>query len=304
VFQRELFGTPAAVGGVNAPRGMDVDPSTGRLFVDDWWNQRIDGFNADGTNPTSFGFRGNKNVVGSINFAWDVAVQPGTGRIFVANRESNEIKVFDQNGTQITHWGESGTASNVSPPQMKLPQGLAFAPDGTLWVSDTTNHRIQQFSIDPNGNPTWLATYGGPGAPGCGNGNGASANLGCFNTPTGIDIAADGTVWVADTNNNRIVKRDPVTGVWTGYIKPVGGTVFRIPWGVTVAPDGSIWVSDTGVDRIVKMDVNANQYFTFTGTDIGMPTNLDGPFDVAFGLNGRVWVSDTWNNRIVELGWP
>lgn len=295
---RELFGTPPPNGGVNAPRGMDVDPVSGRLFIDDWWNQRITRFESDGTAPFSFGFRGNRGVFGSLNFAWDVAVQPGTGREFVANRESNEVKVFDQDGTQITRWGASGTANG----QMKLPQGLAFAPDGTLWLSDTTNHRIQHFSIDVNGNPTWLGTYGGPilDSAGmlCG---GSSTVVGCFNTPTGIDVAADGTVFVADTNNNRIAKRNPTTGAWTVYTRPVGGSVFRIPWGVTVAPDGYIWVSDSGVDRIVKMDVNANQFFTFTGVDVGIPGNLDGPFDVAFGLTGQIYIADTWNNRIIEL---
>ena len=55
---------------------------------------------------------------------------------------------------------------------------------------------------------------------------------------------------------HRIVKRDPVTGVWTGYTKPIGGTVFRIPWGVTVAPDGSM-VDDFLIqeaDRVINVN--------------------------------------------------
>ncbi len=88
-----------------------------------------------------------------------------------------------------------------------------------------------------------MASYGSKGSA-----------AGQFSVPTGIDVAPDGTIWVADTQNNRIQKRNPSTGNWTTYSTANGlGLGFKSPWGVTVAPDGTIWVADTGRDRIVQM---------------------------------------------------
>jgi tripartite motif-containing protein 71 len=284
-FQRKLFGNAAPVGGVNAPRGLAVDGS-GRVYVSDWWNQRIQRFDADGSNPLAWGFRGTRKEPGSINFAWDVAVQPGTGRVFVANRENHEIEVFSASGAYVARWGIRGTANG----RFVFPHGVAFDPrDGTLLVTDSGNGRIQRFAVDTAGNGTFLAAYGGKGTA-----------AGAFNTPTGIDVAADGTIWVADTRNKRIQKRHPSTGAWTAYTAPVGGDTFSNAWGVSVAPDGSIWVADSGKGRIVKTDADMNPVFAATGPSLGAG-KLNFPYEIEFGASGQVYVSDTFNNRVVLL---
>jgi tripartite motif-containing protein 71 len=285
---RTLFGKPPPVGGVNSPRGMDVNVSAGRVYVDDWWNQRIQRFDSDGTHPVAWGQRGPAKQPGAINFAWDVAVQPSTGRVFVANRESHQIEVFDSNGNYVTKWSKRGTANG----ELEFPQGLAFGPGGDLLVSDSGNDRIQRFSIDSGGTGHWLATYGQFG--------GVSSPPGQFHTPTGISIAADGTIWVADTLNNRIQERLP-DGTWKAYARPTGGTVFLVPWGVTVAPDGSIWVADSGKNRVVQMTATGTEVLEFTGPDVGTGA-FDAPSDVELLDGGStILVSDTWNNRIVQL---
>jgi len=287
-FVRELLGGGAPVGGVASPRGLAVD-SAGHIFESDWWNQRIQRWNSDGSGALAWGFRGTTAEPGSVNFAWDVAIQPGTDRVFLVNRESHEIEVFTTDGTYVTRWGTRGSANG----QFQFPQSAAFAPDGSLLVVDTKNNRIQRFSIDAGGNGTFVAAYGSYG-------NWQSA-AGYFNQPTGISVASDGTIWVADTLNNRIEKRAP-NGTWTLYKRPNGGANFVLPLGVTVAPDGAIWVADSGSDRIVKMDVNANPYYVLDGPALGI-SPLDAPFEVAFGTDGSAYVSDLWNNRIIKLGW-
>ena len=284
VSTRDLFGNPPPVPGVDSPRGIEVAAS-GRIFNVDWWNQRIDSINANGSSPSAFGFRGTTSQPGSINFAWDLAIQPGTGRIFVANRESHEIEVFESNGTYVTRWGTRGTADG----QMQFPQGDTFAPDGTLLVSDTGNGRIERFSIDANGNGTWVASYGTQGL--------ASQGVGFLNIPTGISTASDGTIWVADTLNNSVQSMSPL-GVWTRYTAP-GGTHLRAPWGITVAPDSSIWISDTGNARLVKMENTGVFDWAATGPQMG--AGAISPFAVAFGQGKHVYLSDTWHNRVIDL---
>jgi DNA-binding beta-propeller fold protein YncE len=282
----KLFGTPPPIGGVNGPRGIDVNGSTGQIYVQDWWNNRIQRWSAAGTNPIAFGFRGVKSEPGSLSFAQDLAIQQSTGRVFVANREQNEIEVFDANGGFVTRWGNAGSA----PGQLRQPQGLTFSPlDGTLLVADSSNNRIQRFSIDAGGRGSFVASYGSTGS-----------GAGQFKTPTGVSVAPDGTIWVADTINGRVQKRHPATGQWTVYPKPAGGTRFVVPWGVTVAPDGTIWVADSGKDRIVQMQANGTQIMAFTGTQVGAGA-FDAPFEVAFSTTGTILVTDVWNNRVVEL---
>jgi DNA-binding beta-propeller fold protein YncE len=284
-FDRTFFGDAAPLDGVNSPRGLAID-SAGRVYVSDWWNQRIDRWDSDGSNPYMWGFRGTKSEPGSINFAWDVAIQPATDRVFLANRESHEIEVFESNGDYVTRWGIRGTANG----QFEFPQGVAFAPDGTLVVTDSGNGRVQRFSIDAGGDGTFIAAYGTAG----------SSAAGQLNLPAGIDVAADGTIWVADTRNDRIQSYNPTTTTWTVHTNASGLSNFSLPWGVTIAPDGNIWVADSGQDRIVKMTTTGTSIFAATGPDMGAG-NLNSPAAIAFGLDGTIYISDIWNNRIIEI---
>lgn len=289
-FVKERFGGSVPPNGVNVARGI-APAGGGRFFVVDWWNQRILRIGADGSTERRWGFRGTRQEPGSINFAWDVAVQPGTKRVFVANRESHEVEVFTRDGEYVTRWGHRGH----EPGELLFPQGLAFAPDGTLVVADAGNDRIQRFRIGAGGNGTFLEAYGSSG--------GQTSGPGHFHTPTGISVAADGTIWVTDTANSRIQLRDP-SGGWTVLRDLPDATTFRVPWGVSVAPDGSVWVADSGLDRIVVLESSGVFRYAFTGPDVGAG-DLRRPFDVAFGPDGRVWISDTWHSRVVELagGW-
>ena len=283
------------VPGVNSPRGVAVAPD-GQIYIVDYWNQRIEYMNANGTGAQAFGSRGDPSQPGAINFAWNIAIQPGTGNVFLANRESDQVQVFSPTGNSIYIFGQVGSAAG----QFKFPQGIAFAPDGTLLVADSGNSRIERFTMGPGDTSSaWDASYGQKGV-------GVTSPKGDLNMPTGMAVAPDGTVWVADTLNNRIQSMSS-SGVWNAPISKTTGTGhqigFKVPWGVTVAPDGSIWVSDTGNGRVVSMDTSGNINFSGTEASMGIP-NVPGasfyPFALAFSGN-TVYLSDIWNNRVVTL---
>ena len=73
------------------------------------------------------------------------------------------------------------------------PGGVAVAPNSSIYVADTDNHRIQKFDNDGNFIMKW-------GSEGSGDGQ--------FKYPYGIAIGPDGSVYVADYENNRIQKFD------------------------------------------------------------------------------------------------
>jgi uncharacterized protein (TIGR03663 family) len=183
--------------------------------------------------------------------------------------------------------GESG----AGPGQFNAPRALALAPDGSVYVADSRNHRVQHLS--PEGE--FLGQIGefsnaaqGEGAPGT------------FNEPWGVAVAGDGSVFVADTWNHRIQRFSPEGQLLLAFgvfgAGP-GGDVLWGPRAVAVDEQDRLFVSDTGNKRIVVYDLEGNMLTQFGGPDSGA-ASLNEPVGIAFGEDGRVYVADTWNQRI------
>ena len=76
------------------------------------------------------------------------------------------------------------------------PDGIAVGADGTVWVADSSNHRIQALGRDGKWRLAGGKAGGGDGARGSGAGE--------FSFPFGIAVDGNGAVWVADWGNHRI----------------------------------------------------------------------------------------------------
>ena len=170
---------------------------------------------------------------------------------------------------------------------------LAVAPDGTLYVTDTANHRV--WHVTPQGEVLAMwGVYGvGPGQ---------------FNEPWGIALAGDGTVYVADTWNHRVQKFDAhgqYLGSWGTLAQvnlgdPVGQYVFYGPRGIDVSSSGEVYVTDTGNKRVVVFDAAGIFLREFGGSGAN-PGQMNEPVGIAVGAAGTVFVADTWNQRVQVL---
>lgn len=177
------------------------------------------------------------------------------------------------------------------PAQFNKPRDIAAAPDGSVYVADSANHRIQHLSQDGK----MLQSWGQFGDATKGNAPG-----GTFNEPWGVAVGLDGSVFVTDTWNHRIQKFT-ATGefvtMW-GYFgqaeKPEG---FWGPRGLAVDKKGNVYVTDTGNKRVVIFTPNG-EFITQFGTAGIDPGQFDEPVGVAVDQNGLVYVADTWNSRI------
>jgi len=174
--------------------------------------------------------------------------------------------------------------------QFQSPRGLALAPDGSLYVADAGNNRIQHLSQAGKVLQVWgsFADISKGAAPG-----------GTFNEPWGVAVGPDGSVYVADTWNYRIQKftADGKFLLMWGTGPAEGNTQFYGPRGLAVDSLGHVFVADTGNKRIVIFDANGNYLGEFgsPGAQLGQ---LDEPVDIALDAQGNAYVTDTWNQRI------
>ncbi|MBA3413937.1 MAG: hypothetical protein H0U10_01760, partial [Chloroflexia bacterium] len=185
--------------------------------------------------------------------------------------------------------------------QFDRPLGVAAAADGTVYVVDSGNARVQRFAADEAG--SFLGTWGGPGselelAQ-------ATGGLG----PTGIAVGGDGLVWVADTWNHRVVALDTegqvAVQIGGGEAADlgddpaaVGGEPGRFfgPRSVALAGD-EVFVSDTGNERVQVFGLDGSFRRAFGGYG-SEPDRLIEPVGLAVGPDGNLAVADSGNARV------
>jgi len=206
--------------------------------------------------------------------------------------------------------GVPGTSEGIGTrARFSEPFGIVAAPDGTIFVADAGHaHLIRR--VAPDGR---VSTVAG-GARGFSDGLGSSA---AFSTPSGLALAPDGTLYVADTGNHAIRRITPDGSVSTlagdgspGYADgPAHQARFNGPIGVAVAPDGRIFVTDTYNDRIRVIDVNG---IVTTLAGSGQPgaddgvadsASFDTPTGLAFDADGILYVADIGSGivRVVDM---
>lgn len=202
---------------------------------------------------------------------------------------------YEGKGVELAADLAVGTAGS-GPAQFNAPRGIAIAPDGSIFVADSLNHRIQHFDADGGFLDEW----------------GAISDLdsgelegGTFNEPWGVAVSPDGRyVYVADTWNHRIQKFSS-SGVflaaWGNFGQDDQPYSMWGPRDLLVDNEGNVLVMDTGNKRIKVFDADGNfltQFGEF-GFELGQ---FDEPVGMALDReSGRLYVADTWNQRVQVL---
>jgi DNA-binding beta-propeller fold protein YncE len=157
------IGTPGSgLGQFQGPAGISVSPNTGRIYVGDQYNYRIQVLDPEGNPLFAFGSRGSEP--GQLREPIGVEVDEFEN-IYVADSQNSRVQVFDRNGNFLTAFGEPARTPDgeiVPPPAMGGPpfgDPLDLSPgtfnwtagahydDGSLYVGDFFQGRVQVLNV-------------------------------------------------------------------------------------------------------------------------------------------------------------
>lgn len=240
---------------------------------------------------------------------WDVAID-SLGDVFITEDFGQRIRKLSNTGvvTTIAGTGIAGYRDGLSAlAQFNHPKGITLARDGSLYIADSGNHCIRRISPDRQ----WVETVAGTGEPGYRDG---PAHLALFREPSSVEVGPDGSLWVADTGNNRIRKITPLGEVITvagsglkGYQDgPALEAKFLGLTGLWLdRKTGEVYIAEIGNNMIRKLRPDGMVVYV---SGAGRAGYKDGPLDQAVfslpfafdeDLDGGLLIVD-WGNGSVR----
>ena len=241
----------------------------------------------------------------------DLVLSPDRRLLYVADNNNDRIAVLDP--TTLALLGTFGGG------EVGAPHDVAFDREGRLLVADTNNSRIAIYAVDGHSGrrvgelrgairrPEGVAWHpnGRVYATGSSSGNieafldGKSVAVASgLSSPHDVAIAPDGSVWIADANNDRLVQMTPDLNV----LRTIKGAAydFNGPRYLDFDAGGRLYVADKYTHTIKVLGLNAELVFTLgSGRGELGPGKFDRPEGVE--IHGTdIWFSDTYNDRIVR----
>jgi len=267
-----------------------------------------------------------------MNTPYGVAVDPISGKVFVSDhvfnrvlRFANVIGLSNGNPAEAVFGQPDFTtttpATNAS--GMRNPSGLTVDSNGRLWVADSGNNRVLRFdNAATKTNGTADSVLGQLYFTS--NASGTTATT--MSSPSGVATDSSGRLWVADSQNSRMLRfdnaaynsngaADSVLGQpnFTSYFSGESAITMRVPIGVATDSGGRLWVADSGNNRVLRFDTAATKAngaaadsvlgqpdFTSSATVINA-AGMNFPRSVATDSSDRLWVADNGNNRVLRF---
>lgn len=228
------------------------------------------------------------------------------------NAQYGNITTIAGNGTQ----GFSGDGGPATAAITNFPSGIAIDNTGNIYFSEITNSVVRKIATDGT-----ISTVAGMVGNFGFSGDGGQATAAELDFPQGVAVDANGNLYIADRDNNRIRKVDVTTGIITtvagnGTAGDAGdggqATAAELDSSQDMALDavGNIYISDWLNNKIRKVDANTGIITTIAGTgdsgfsgDGGAATaaRLRSPSGITLDAAGTIYFSDRSNDRIRKI---
>lgn len=330
-------GGSAAAAALTAPRNVAVD-AVGRIYISDFEAHRVRRVTRDGIIEAVVG-------PGELSFPAGLAFDL-TGYLHIADSGNNRVRRVDAAGS-----------INTVVDELQTPTGLSFDVSGSLYIAETGGRRIsvrspggsgrivagvgsesalrsldtaRDVAVDAGGN-LYIAdgrrvrrlsaggepsTLAGDGTFGY-RGDGGAATDAVLNSPDGLAVGLDGSLYIADQRNHRVRRMSP-----DGVIVTVAGTgapgfgqdgptalttPLNAPSGLFFDNSASLWVTEAE-GNLVRRILSNGVMVTVAG---GGSTNADpigallarlrSPSGVTTDNEGNLVFADTGNHRVRKM---
>ena len=272
-----------------------------------------------------------------------IVVDPKTGRVFMADVFNHRVlswpnlPVFANSQAADLVLGQpdfdtilSNQGGVVSASSLSWPNGLALDGDGNLYVADQGNNRVVEFATPLSSGMAASRVIGQATFSTNASGSPSASNL---DGPMGVALDRFGNLYVADSNNHRVLEYQHPLGNGMSATNLFGQANFtsnliadpptdkslNFPMGLALDPQGKLYVADNGNSRVLVYDnvqglvcpgscpaslVIGQPNFTTSATGPASPTSLNNPYAVALDPKGNLYVADTLNNRVLEYNLP
>lgn len=333
----QLQGRPATEARLGATAGVVVAPDRSIYFIEQAPDYVIRRITPDGLLWTVSGTRPNCTALDEGVAATEACLGPmdialgADGAIYVSDYQyaSDNVthlsRVFRIGSDGIVHIiagvgpaGFTGDGGPATQAQIERVNGLAFGPDGSLYLLSWSRLR----RIDPSG---VITTVAGNGSCTASAGDNGPAILARFCAQGQIAVGRDGSVFVPDTMNRRLRKITP-----DGIIRTIAGpgsltepgdggpalnAGLAFVYGIALDHEGSVFVGEdyyTSAARIRKISTSGTISTIGGGSSVGFAADpgaartalFNGPRALAVQTDGTILVADMFNARLRAIHPP
>jgi sugar lactone lactonase YvrE len=356
--------------GMNFPQSVAIDRSVtpNRLYVADIGNNRILGYSSvaalvsgasaslvigqpdffsSGCNGGTFSNVDADSLCGPQQVAVD-----GVGNLYVADGGNNRVleydspftkdgfadRVYGQAGSFLTNQCNLGNPGAPTASSLCVPLGVAIDPKGNLYIADSENNRVVEYTSPLTNNTGNLifGQFGNPTAGQCNAGlTGPTPDTLCF--PEGLRTDAAGNLYIADNSNSRVLEYNtplssPNEAPTADLVFGQGGSMFSglsnyggisfdslsRPVDVAIDSAGNVYIGDQGNARVLEYNRPLISHATSANRIFGQPTFFAASCNrgglnansqcftggVALDSNANLYVVDAGNNRVLVYDQP
>ena len=298
-------GVPIAGAAEAYPWGMATEPD-GSILVGDYWNFRVDHYNANGTEASPFVFTKSKQGFGNdtnqepFGICVDDSGGPFQGYVYMTEGSLYNVVQYDPSGNWVTSWGTTNAVHTV---KFDYPSQCVVGSNGLVYIANQYGGPKDQglAVLNPETN---VVTFESPPAPNA------------FIQTRSLAFDSAGNLWVSDQGHHRIdifyaSKGLDLDAAPQKTISPPGGVTSTFDMrGLAIDPTTGMAFVANGQNCLVQSfnaDPSSSSYGAFvtnfngvgTGSDCGTGNGQfeDGARDIAVDGNGNVWVADLGDFR-------
>lgn len=226
----------------------------------------------------------------------------------VLRLQAGRVTVLAGNGMK----GHAGDGADARQAELSTPHEVRFDSKGNMYIAERDTHVIR--FVD--GKTGVISTLAGTGVPGFA-GDGGPSIQAQLRQPHSIVLDKSDNLYICDIGNNRVRRRDAVTGTITTFAGN-GETVdtpdeapltaaLRGPRSIDIGPDGTMYLILREGNKAYSLDPGRKILRRIAGTGAkgyggdggrALDCTWNGPKGIAYAPDGSLYVSDTENHVI------